>query len=321
MTQSENDSCPFRRAEPGRGRVKIFMWGDTGTGKTPLALQFPAPTVLDCEHGTDPYADSCVFHVTHPRTPDEVETAIKWLLSNTHDFKTCIIDPWSVYWESVQEGWVDKFLRQRGGTEGHKEEFYDVQPRDWVHIKRGTKRLFRLLVALDMNVIVTARSKAEYARGGGEFMKKIGDTFDGDRSLPYWFDIHLQTSRWENGTYHARVIRDRNRVIKDQEFMIAAADGDFSLGYRHFQHLFSDEVLTRPAEPTPLATAEQKEEMQEYFRALELPADGIARRLAAYNADTLADLTARSAETILEKLRDAVHRREVAATAQTGEEN
>ena len=51
----------------------------------------------------------------------------------------------------------------------------------------------RDLMALDMNVIVTARAKPEYDSSGGEMMKVVGETFDGEKTLAYWFDTVIDT--------------------------------------------------------------------------------------------------------------------------------
>ena len=72
-------------------------------------------------------------------------------------------------------------VRRNKGSKGHRREFYDLQPRDWMTLKAEFKELVRKLIQLDMNVIVTARQTAQYADSG--FMRVIGETFDGDRDL------------------------------------------------------------------------------------------------------------------------------------------
>ena len=80
-----------------------------------------------------------------------------------------------------------------------RHEFYDFQPKDWMTIKAESKELIRRLIALDMNVIVTARQKVQYADGG--FMRAIGETFDGEKSLPYLFDVVVRLYRDEKGRF------------------------------------------------------------------------------------------------------------------------
>ncbi len=47
----EPTSDPFRPATTTNRRLKLFLWGDSGVGKTTLALRFPHPTIVDLEGG------------------------------------------------------------------------------------------------------------------------------------------------------------------------------------------------------------------------------------------------------------------------------
>ena len=51
-------NSPFAPAGAAVKRLKLFLWGDSGVGKTTLALHFPMCVVLDMERGTDHYGDS-----------------------------------------------------------------------------------------------------------------------------------------------------------------------------------------------------------------------------------------------------------------------
>ena len=79
-----NDITPFRRAESLDTRLKVFLWGDSGVGKTTLSLQFPKPAVIDLEGGTDLYGDSFDFDVLHVTTADDVMESVEWLHGNEH---------------------------------------------------------------------------------------------------------------------------------------------------------------------------------------------------------------------------------------------
>src|SRR4029434_6021850 len=48
-------------------------------------------------------------------------------------------------------------------------------------IKADHKDLLQRLMRLDMNVVVTCRSKTEYEIAGGEMMRRVGTTFDRDK--------------------------------------------------------------------------------------------------------------------------------------------
>ncbi|MBI4377317.1 MAG: AAA family ATPase, partial [Elusimicrobia bacterium] len=177
------EEAPFQKSKTVQKRLKLFLWGESGSGKTTISLQFPKVAAADLEGGCDLYGDAFDFHVLKATTADEVMAAVDWLHTHKHDFRTLVIDPITVYWDALQKKWSDIFLNRNKGSKGHKFEFYDLQPRDWMTLKAEFKEFIRKLIALDMNVICTARQKTQYADGG--FMKAAGETFDGEKSLPY----------------------------------------------------------------------------------------------------------------------------------------
>jgi hypothetical protein len=50
-SKKNKDASPFQKAKSLDRRLKLFLWGDSGVGKTTLALQFPRPVVIDLEGG------------------------------------------------------------------------------------------------------------------------------------------------------------------------------------------------------------------------------------------------------------------------------
>jgi len=221
---------PFHRASSRREHLKLFLWGDSGVGKTTLALQFPKPVVLDLEGGTDLYGESFEFDVMKAANADEIASAVKWLGNNPHDYQTLVLDPITIYWDALQKKWSDIFLLRNKGTKGHKYEYYDLQPRDWMTIKAEFKGIIRSLIQLDMNVIVTARQKVQYADSG--FMRPLGETFDGEKNLPYYFDCVIRLARDRKGRFLGKCIKDRsNRLPKDEfEVSYSVFENAFSLG-------------------------------------------------------------------------------------------
>ena len=51
-------------------RLKLFVYSDSGAGKTTLAVQFPQTAIIDLEGGTDHYGELSNFDVLHARTAD-----------------------------------------------------------------------------------------------------------------------------------------------------------------------------------------------------------------------------------------------------------
>ncbi|MBI4376142.1 MAG: AAA family ATPase, partial [Elusimicrobia bacterium] len=185
-------------------------------------------------------------------------------------------------------------LNRNKGSKGHKFEFYDLQPRDWMTLKAEFKEFIRKLIALDMNVIVTARQKTQYADGA--FMKAAGETFDGEKSLPYLFDTIVRLYKDEKGRHMGVCLKDRSNKLPKEPF---------ECRYQLFEELFGKDTLTRKAKPTALASEEQKAKIRAHIERLAMPAEHVSKRLAAYGAESLDDLTAESADIILRKLEAA----------------
>jgi len=290
---------PFQKARSLDKRLKLFLWGDSGVGKTTLALQFPKPVMIDFEGGADLYGETFDFEVLRASTADEAMEAVQWLHGHAHPHRTLVIDPITVYWDALQKKWSDIFLRRNRGSKGYKFEFYDLQPRDWMTIKAEFKDFIRKLIALDMNVIVTARQKVQYADGA--FMKAIGETFDGEKSLPYLFDTIVRLYRDEKGRFLGECLKDRSNRLPL---------GEFEVSYARFEELFGKKTLARKARPTTFATDEQKRQIREHIAHFEMSPEQVARRLAAYGAESLDELTQENAELILTKLQAASARAE-----------
>jgi len=286
---------PFQRPVATEKRLKLFLWGPSGSFKTRLALAFPGVALIDLEHGADLYSGEFAFErLENLAGADDVARAVDWLATNRHSYLTLVIDPITIYWEMLQRKWSDIFLARRKESKGFKHEFYDMQFKDWSTLKADLKEFFRKLLALDMNVVVTAREKALYA--DGEMARKIGETFDGEKSLPYLFDVVLRL-RAQDGHCVARVEKDRTNRLPQAEFPC-----DFSLLARSF----GGDILSRASEPISLATPGQKEEVLDLAKKCGMSDDQIGDRLANYGAASIDDLTQTNAEIILGKLRTAV---------------
>jgi hypothetical protein len=304
---SKPDS-PFKRAKTIEKRRKLFVWGDSGCGKTWFALQFPKPAVLDLERGSEEYGNRFDFDVLPVTTADDAMAALDWLATNRHDYRTLVIDPITVYWEALQKKWSDIFLTRNKGGKGFKFEFYELQPRDWNIVKAELRHFIRKILALDMNVIVTARQKTQYADGG--FMRAIGETFDGEKSLPYLFDTILQLRRSPEGKFYAKTIKDRTGRLPAAEF-----ENEFSV----FERAFGKTELARKAKPVAMATARQIESIRKLSSDLKIPEERMNERLAHYGAESLEDLTEENAAVIFTKLEAAIASRKPTETQERKE--
>jgi len=193
-----------------------MFFGGSGAGKTTLALKFPKPALLDLEGGADLYGGRFDFGVLRATKCDEITAAVDWIAAHPSEFETVIVDPITVYWDALQRKWSEVFLLRNRGAKGHRHEFYELGPKEWMTIKADWREFLRKLLALDAHVIVTAREKPEYADTG--FMRQTGTTFDGEKSLPYLFDVVMRQYRDAEGRYLAQVIKDRTGCLPTEPF-------------------------------------------------------------------------------------------------------
>lgn len=294
---------PFQPATTTERRLKLFLWGDSGVGKTTLALRFPGAVVIDMEGGTEHYGGVFNFDVLKATTADEVTAAVEWLRTKPHAYRTLVIDPVTVYWEALQSKWGRTFLLRNKGGKGHHGEFYELQPRDWVTLKAEFKDLVRKLIQLDMNVIITARQKAQYSDSG--FMRAIGETFDGEKSLPYLFDTILHLTRDESGRFMSENLKDRTNKLPR---------GKFEVSYELIEKCLGSETLTREAAPLRIATPEQTDRIRHFIASSGMKQETLTARLAAYGATKIEDLTEENATLIIEKFEQATAGKAPAAT-------
>jgi len=262
---------PFKHAEKMRKRLKLMLWGPTGSGKTTLALQFPNPVVIDLEGGTDLYGEAFNFDVIRAADADEAEAAVKWLHEQKHSYETVVVDPVTIFWAALQDRWGERFLRRKDPhSKGHKGEYYELQPSDWRYVKNDYKALMRDLNGLDMHTIVTAHEKVLYKGEGRDFMQKVGTTFDGEKSTEYMFDVVLRLHVTPSGKHFAHTIKDRSNMLPQTDWLTDIAvlepllESSASANSPMKAHLSEE----NPASAKPLLSAETIAKIVAGFNAL-----------------------------------------------------
>lgn len=298
---------PFKPTKELKKRLKIFLYGSYGTKKTRTALSFPYPAVIDTEGSSEIYRDEFCFDVLHISDADSIFDAINWLLTNKHKYRTLVIDPITIWYDALQKKWHDIFMSRLKSSKGYKTDFYQLQPSDWRFIKADTKLLFRKLLMLDMNIVITAREKTLYS--DNEFMKKIGQTYDGEKNMAYEFDTLLRLYT-ENNKFMAVAEKDRNHKFKIGE--------PFEISYEAIERAFGKDLLNREVEQIQLITPEQRQQIEYYFQFFGLQPEQVKTRLTDYGAETLADLTADNARIIISKLEASLGNAEESASAGHG---
>jgi len=180
----------FIKASAKRKHLKIYLYGDSGVGKTYFSLTFPKVAIIDLEGGTDFFSDRFKFHVLDTKSFAEVLEAVNFLEKGEHNFKTLVIDPVTIIWSALQEGRLEFKITNLDKAVSGEEKFFFTY-KDWGQLKRFYSLLMTKLVNLPMNVILTSRLKDEYEIHGHE-MTKIGVKPEAEKSTPYVTDIRFR---------------------------------------------------------------------------------------------------------------------------------
>lgn len=249
-------------------RLKLFMFGPAGVGKTTAAIQFPNSYVIDCERGTENYdklitaSGSVVFQTTDIQ---EVLAEVKGLLTEKHDFRTLVIDPITPIYNDL----LDKCEQQVGADFG----------RHYGAANKTMKRLANLIMALDMNVVITAHAKTEY----GPNFSKLGYTFDGWRQLDYWFDLVIELGK-KGKKRMAKVVKTRVESFPDEDV--------FEWSYDAIRRRYDVSMLEKEAEVVQLASPEQVSELKDLLALVRLPEGTTDKWLAKAGVEVWEDMPA-----------------------------
>ena len=260
----------FVKAKPKSNRLKMLVYGETGTGKTVTSIQFPNAAVVDTQKGTEHYGKDYSFHklnVREPSDPDAIELAIDDLIEDPRDFRTFVVDSMT----DVYDRMVQKRLRYKREQSGNPH--YEMQPQDWGYLKNRIKFFIHKLLSLDMNVIATAESKKQYSDSDDEFMKVVGTQPDCHKKVPYIFDVVLELTTDNEGRHWAHVKKDRTNSLPS----------DFEFTYDSFAKYIGVEGLEREAD----ANSQSHEYSEPPQRSKEVEFNGNTIKTAGVDAKQL----------------------------------
>jgi hypothetical protein len=269
-----------RKPEVVVKRLKMFMFGPAGVGKTTAAIQFPNSYIIDGERGTENYdkliteSGSVVYQTTDI---NEVVQEVKSLLTEKHDFRTLVIDPITPVYNDL----LDKCETQVGADFG----------RHYGAANKTMKRLANLIMNLDMNVIITAHAKTEY----GQNLAKIGYTFDGWRQLDYWFDLVVELGK-KGKRRMARVAKTRIETFPDEDV--------FEWSYDAIKKRYDASILEREAQQVALASSEQVRELKELLNIVRLPDGLVDKWLSKAQVETWEDMPAETIAKCIEYVKN-----------------
>lgn len=263
-------------------RLKLFMFGPAGVGKTTAAIQFPRSYIIDCEKGSENYdklISASGSSVLHTSDMVEIVDEVKSLLTEKHDFRTLVIDPITTAYNDL----IEKSERKVGSEFG----------RHYGEANKTMKRLANLIMALDMNVVITAHAKKEY----GQNLAVLGQTFDGWKQLDYWFDLVIELSKLGKGKNAKRI----GRVAKTR--IESFPDGDeFEWSYQAVKDRYDGATLEREARAVDLASDAQVATVKELLETVRVPDDWADKCLSKAKVDDWADMPSETIQKCIDSL-------------------
>lgn len=252
------------KPESKEKRLKMFVFGSAGVGKTTAAIMFPNAYIIDTEKGTDHYAKTITNSgsvVFQSSVFDEVSKEVKELLTTKHGYRTLIIDPVTQIYNSVQEKWTRVF--EKHAKTQKEAEVQDFGMRYWGRVKSDFKSLQRMLMSIDMNLIVTCHQKDQYGAG----MSKIGVTYDSMKGEDYIYDLVFNLEI-KNGKRIAKTIKERAEVGQ------AKFPEEFEWSYDNFKKFYGGDIIEREAIPMLLASQSQVERIKQLLEVVKVdPSD------------------------------------------------
>lgn len=284
--KTENKPTKLKATKPEavEKRLKLFVYGESGVGKTTAAIQFSNAYIIDTEHGSDFYAESISKAgsvVFHSNIFSEVKQELENLLTEDHNFKTLIIDPITPLYHSIQEEWARRFenqLRDKGNDKAA--EMGDFGMRFWGKVKSDYKAIQRLILRLDMNVIVTAHQKDVY----GTNSSKVGVAPDSMKGDGYFFDNVIRLEK--RGKDRIAVVEKERAEIGKNKF-----PEEFPWTYENFKKFYGAEVIERKTKPVAMATKEQVKRLQSLIEIVKIDSEVVEKWLTKADVDSFADFT------------------------------
>ena len=238
-------ALPGKNPETVKKRLKLFMYGPAGVGKTTVCTNFPNVFYVDTEGGTqnNQYIQQLTANSSrYYATSDFVDIigALDSLMREKHPYKTIVIDPLTTVYNDMLNV-AEKLVGNEFG-------------RHYAEANKKIKHLMNLLIRIDMNVIITSHSKNEY----GDKLQVLGQTFDCYKKLDYLFDLVIELRR--AGKRIIGYVRKSRIESFEQE-------GSFDFNYAELSKRYGADIMEKEAVLEDFAT---KESVDEINRLIEL---------------------------------------------------
>ena len=241
-------------------RLKAFLYGPAGAGKTLAALQFPNAYIIDTARETSRYCkliqtkDSVVFSCSDPF---EILKELEKLRDEKHNYQTLVIDELTTIYQNIQTIWTDRFIKAQNESskKGSKADalLNDFGYRFWDKCKRDWRRIIDIIRQLDLNVICNAHQKDRY----GDSMKIIGVMPDSDKTDTFSFDFVFRLIVRGKDQYKA--------ICEKQRILPVEIDPDahrfpheFDWNYQNLLKFYNKEYIEKPTKNSGLKIENKK---------------------------------------------------------------
>lgn len=286
-----------KKPEVKEKRLKLFLFGPPGSRKTTSALQFPKSVLIDMERGSEQYTktiNKAGSVVLETNNPDEVMAEVKALLTEKHEYRTLIIDPVTIYYQSLQDKW-SRIFEHHAKTEKEK-ELQDFGMRYWGRVKGEYKSFLRTLLQLDMNLILTSHQKDIY----GPNMQKVGIGPDSMKGDNYVFDYVFRLNVVGDKAI-AITEKQRSEPLEPQKF-----PAEFEWSYQNFLKFYGSEIIEREAVAVPMASAEQVAEITRLLDVVKVNDEEITKLFTKHDVDAWDELTSEAIQKYIDNLKKKI---------------
>lgn len=279
-------------------RLKAFFYGMPKVGKTTAAISFPKPYLIDTERGSENNAYTDILErnggvIFQTSDFNEILKEIKSLMTEKHEFKTLIIDPFTMMYNDLVEKCAEELRSKAKEHDATGMEF----GRHIALADKKVRHMINLLYKLDMNVIITSHAKKEY----NDKMNVIGTTFDCYKKMDYIFDLILEIQK-----------RGKRRVAitKGTRFPTEFPEDDtFDFSYDEIANRYGREILERDAKEIEFATPEQIEEFKHYVEILKIPKESVDKWLDKADAEDVTEFSKDIIQKLINSFIDTINRK------------
>lgn len=218
----------FKKAVRYEKRARVAIAGASGSGKTYTALSWAAEfagekrfVVVDTEHGSASlYSDDFDFDTIAPTSfsPEDLPKIVK--AAEAEGYGAIVIDSWSHYW-NAEDGTLEQVDKRKNKPQ-HRGNSFST----WVEVTPIFRRMVASLLATDMHVIVTMRSKTEYVLEendrGKMAPRKVGMAPIMRDGVEFEFDVVAEMENSTKPTMH--VTKTRYKPFNNQSFVEPGAE-------------------------------------------------------------------------------------------------